>query len=581
MAEKQIIRKTSSPGACRLDIHEQPLQIANAISLISTRLARTGDLNTHLDDSLAQLGALVGADRAYVFQFRESGALMDNTHEWCAEGVMPQITELQGLHSQTFDWFVAKVRQGKAFQISDVSALPPEAESERSILEAQGIRSLLIMPMGPAGRPTGFVGFDNVREADAWRPEDIHLLRIVSRLTGDALERQRSHQALALSVQRQKAILENIPDIAWLKDEDSRFVHVNEPFARSCGIPAGELIGKTDLAIWPQELAARYRQDDAEVMRTRQRKRVEEPLADKDLGERVIETIKTPVFDSYGRVIGTTGIARDITERKQAEQAIRESEERYRRLVESLPAIVYRYSHSKGASYWSPQVEDILGFSPQDLHEKPFLWHDAIHPDDLPMVDKAIAAFEVGNRVDLNYRIRDVNGVWHWFHDRYIGRLDVEGEVVIEGLAFDITAQQRAEQALRESDSRFRQIAGNINVVLWMMTPDLDQIVYISPVYEQIWGQTCQSLYDNPDSWTDAIHSEDKELIVAACKEMGRVGFFEQEYRIVKPNGSVHWVRDHGFPIKDEAGNIYRIAGFVEEITERKNNEVVLQEKTA
>ena len=150
-----------------------------------------------------------------------------------------------------------------------------------------------------------------------------------------------------------------------------------------------------------------------------------------------------------------------------------------------------------------------------------------------------------------------------------------------ERLEKEVEDRKRAENEARESEMRFRQIAGNIDVVLWMMTPNLDRMVYISPVFERIWGQTSQSVYDDPRSWMDAIHTADKERVAAAYHKMVRVGVFEEEYRIVKPDGSIHWVRDHGFPIKDEDGNIYRIAGFVEEITKHKKAEAVLEEKTA
>ncbi len=575
MDREQTARTTSRPEVSTADILEQRLRIANTISAISARLARTGDLNARFDDSLAEVGTLVGADRAYVFQFKESGALMDNTHEWCAEGVAPQITELQGLQSETFDWFVVKVRQGEAFQISDVSALPPEAESERSTLEAQGIRSLLIMPMGPVGRPTGFVGFDNLHEAGGWRPEDIELLRIASQLMGDALERQHSYQTLELSVQRQKAILENIPDIAWLKDEDSRFVHVNEAFACSCGVPADELIGKTDLDIWPQVLAVRYRDDDAEVMRTRRRKRFEEPLADKDLGERVIETIKTPVFDSNGSVIGTTGIARDVTERTEAEHKIRESEDQYRRLVESLPAILYRYSNRKGGSYWSPQVEDILGFSPRDLFEKPFLWHDAIHPDDLPTVDKAIAAFEVGDRFDLNYRIRDADGIWHWFHDRSIRRLDVEGEVVIEGLAFDITAQERAEQALRESEQRYRGVVEDTPLLICRFLPG-GEITFVNEAYCRYFEKTAEELVGS--IFLTWIPEKDREIVVRNIHSLTVDSPTQShDHRVFTPEGTTRWQRWTNRALFDTEGNVVAFQAIGDDITERKQAEELIE----
>lgn len=148
-------------------------------------------------------------------------------------------------------------------------------------------------------------------------------------------------------------------------------------------------------------------------------------------------------------------------------------------------------------------------------------------------------------------------------------------------LGKEVEERKQAENESRESEMRFHQIAGNIDVVLWMRTPDLEKMVYISPVFERIWGQTCQSLYDDPRSWMDAIHPADKERVAAAYQEMVRIGIFTEEYRVVKSDGSVHWVRDHGFPIKDEEGNIYRRAGFVEEITKQKNAASALKEKTA
>ncbi len=119
---------------------------------------------------------------------------------------------------------------------------------------------------------------------------------------------------------QQKAILNNIPDIAWLKDMNSRFIEVNEAFAKACGFKAEEIVGKTDFELWPRDLAERYRADDLEVINSRKRKSVEERLVNKEDGERWIETVKTPVFDDQGEVIGTTGIARNITQRKKEEE---------------------------------------------------------------------------------------------------------------------------------------------------------------------------------------------------------------------------------------------------------------------
>jgi PAS domain S-box-containing protein len=138
----------------------------------------------------------------------------------------------------------------------------------------------------------------------------------------NAMHERLARQALELrnADARMAAILDNMPDLAWMKDADGRFTAVNRAFAASKGfVHPQAMLGKTDLDVHPPELANSYRSDDADLMASGGTRRIEEPHARADGSLGLIETIKTAVLDAEGRVAGTAGIARDITERRQAE----------------------------------------------------------------------------------------------------------------------------------------------------------------------------------------------------------------------------------------------------------------------
>jgi PAS domain S-box-containing protein len=152
----------------------------------------------------------------------------------------------------------------------------------------------------------------------------------------DITERKEMESSLHESRRRQRAILDNIPDLAWLKDTESRYIAVNRSYSLACGMPPEMLIGKTDFDIWPKDLAEKYWSDDREVMQAGQRKVIEETMISKD-GELLWgETIKTPIYAENGKIAGTAGIARDITLRKQTEIKLRALQDDLRSLALQL-----------------------------------------------------------------------------------------------------------------------------------------------------------------------------------------------------------------------------------------------------
>lgn len=137
----------------------------------------------------------------------------------------------------------------------------------------------------------------------------------------------------------------------------------------------------------------------------------------------------------------------------------------------------------------------------------------------------------------------------------------------------DETIRRKEKAALRESEERLRQMAENIAEVFWMSSVEKNQMIYISPAYESIWNRTCKSLYEHPLSWMESIYPEDRERIRSAALEKQARGDYDEEYRIVRSDGAIRWIRDRAFPVHNEHGEIYRIAGVAMDITDRKQVE--------
>ncbi|HIK04417.1 MAG TPA: PAS domain-containing protein [Trichormus sp. M33_DOE_039] len=124
---------------------------------------------------------------------------------------------------------------------------------------------------------------------------------------------------------------------------------------------------------------------------------------------------------------------------------------------------------------------------------------------------------------------------------------------------------------LHQSEEKFRQMAENIQEVFWLADIEINQMLYVSPVYEQIWGRSCESLYEHPRSFIDAIHPSDRQRVINHLNNTNTP--FAIEYRVVQPDGKIRWVYDRGFPVVDATGKVIRRAGVAQDITERKMSE--------
>jgi len=287
---------------------------------------------------------------------------------------------------------------------------------------------------------------------------------------------------------QQKAILDNIPDIAWLKDVQGKFIAVNEPFARACGFKIEDIVGKTDLDIWPKELALNYRADDQEVIDSKKRKCVQEMLMYQEGGEQWIETIKTPFFDNQGKVIGTTGIARNITlhkneaerlkdiraelelrvkvrtaelvssnealrkeisERKIAESVLIESENKFRTMFElSSDGIVMMEIASKRFVYSNKSFGRMLGYNQKELQQIGV--KDIHEPKDLLFVFKEIERWlkkEVFVSVNVPVKRKDGS---IFYADISATQINLNSKECLLGDFRDVTERKKNEDEMQQ-----------------------------------------------------------------------------------------------------------------------------------
>ena len=260
----------------------------------------------------------------------------------------------------------------------------------------------------------------------------------------------------------------------------------------------------------------------------------------------------------------------------EADKARRRSDRLFAEFMNNLPAVAwikdvqgrYVYLNDAFKESFNARLEDWRGKTDRELLPGPVA--DQFQANDA----KVIAT----KRSILTIETAPYGGELHESVVSKFPIVDEEGKLaLVGGVAVDTTERKQIETALRESEEQFRQVTEHIQEVFWLSDVSKNAIIYVSPAYESIWSRSCESLYGSPRSWLEAIHPDDRERVLEAALTKQVVGTYDEEYRIVRPDGSIRWIRDRAFPVQDASGSVWRIAGVADDITERKTVEERLQ----
>ncbi|HEY7660099.1 MAG TPA: PAS domain-containing protein [Actinomycetota bacterium] len=268
-----------------------------------------------------------------------------------------------------------------------------------------------------------------------------------------------------------------------------------------------------------------------------------------------------------------------------SDERLRETEERYRSIVETTPAITYQehvsrsYDEHGSVIYVSPQVERILGYSPRHWVEIPGFWTQILHPDDR---DTVLAESERSTRAGTpyrqEYRMVAADGRVVWFRDESVLIRDEHGEPSIwQGVMLDITERKQAEHQLLAAEERFRALVEQMPVVAYREALDpTPEEFYISPRVTEVFGYPQQEWTWTPEFWADHVHPEDRERVVRLDEETNRTREpFVADYRFRRSDGSYVWVHDEATLVERTDGPEYW-QGFLLDVTERKEAEAAL-----
>jgi PAS domain S-box-containing protein len=259
----------------------------------------------------------------------------------------------------------------------------------------------------------------------------------------------------------------------------------------------------------------------------------------------------------------------------QIELALEESEQRYRQLFEGISDMVMVYSLRDGFLDCNEVTLQQLGYSREE-----FLGLNAaetVHSDFHELMKNNQQRIYTGETiiVESAHRRKDGTAFPMEINARLIA---YQGEMAILAVVRGVSQRKHIEQELRDSEERFRQLAENIQAVFFALDIRKNQMIYVCPKYEKMWGQPRERLYTNPRAFLDVVHLEDREAVIAALERENSGVFFNETFRIFRPDGAIRWIWLRTFPIRDEQGEVYRIAGIAEDITERKQIELELRQ---
>ncbi len=416
------------------------------------------------------------------------------------------------------------------------------------------------------------------------RHKSVELERLVRRL----LKRtsvKKENTTTGSELQKYKDIFDQAAMGIFQADLNWRIVIVNHSFAEMLGYENSEDLIQKELQDffvdkgWFNDIASTISFDSERTFEVRCRNKEGRPIW--------VQLVLKGVIGADGNIVYFLGFINNIDEKKKVKISLAEIKSRFYQTLDKNKIGLWDWALKTNTFTISHEWMSQLGYSYKKSRMSFEEWIKLIHPADRETVSKKLKEYCKGIQKDYEaeYRIRSKDGNYIWVLDKASVENDANGKPGrILGSSIDISAKKKtefelmeketeeklAEIKIREGETKFRQLAENINDVFFISSPDLSRLHYVSPRIEQLWGISADIIYKEPVKLIIPVHPQDREMLRKAIREVRNTGRFDLELRIIQPDKSEHWVRWRAFPVADESGQFNKIAAVAEDITEKK-----------
>ncbi len=429
--------------------------------------------------------------------------------------------------------------------------------------------------------PIGYKWFSDIGSV-VERGQDGAPIKFAS-LTMDITDRKIAEQERARQSQLITMLLDSIPDLIFYKDTEGVFLGCNPPFAALVGKTKDEIIGKTDYDLVDKEIADFFRLKDVEMLEQNLPRHNEEWVTYPDGRKVLLDTLKTPYWSGDGTLIGIMGISRDLTARNEADKKLRESEERFERLSDHSRVITWEVDANGLITYMSNTCLTVLGYQPEELIGKKYFYD--LHPEDGREVFK-VGALKIFERKEfirnLENQVQSKDGPIFWVTTNGMPILDENGRLCgYGGTDTDISERKSAENALQQASARLSLATRAGGVGVWDYDLANDQFLWDAQMLS-LYGIEKENFVWAYQTWLSCLHPDDVtranvEIQMAIRDELD----FDTEFRVVWPDGSVHYIKALAIVQHDGSGIPVSMIGTNWDITNQKKIEQTLLERDA
>ncbi len=455
-----------------------------------------------------------------------------------------------------------------------------QPERVKSAALAEGIRGLAFVPIMSAGGVIGAILACRTEPRDVAAAE-VRLAVAIARQLGFAIERERAETArraaegeLRESEERFRLMSELAPVMIWTSSSEGQCLHLNRLLRDFWG--TGDDLSDFDwqTTMHPDD-AAHIGAAMLNALAAQTAAIIEGRYRRHDGAWRVLRTDTRPRFAADGTFLGMIGVNVDVTESREAELALRESEERLRIALEAGRLGTWRFDLATGRQQWSRQQFEIFGLDPAGEPPTRQEFLSLVHPDDRHHVEFGVKDIRAeGTFLDTEFRVVRPDGEIRHVIAHALARFGEDGvptEVI--GVNQDVTEQRRSAMALRASEERLRQFGETSSEVLWIRDAGSLQWTYLSPAFDRVYGMSRQDALRGDDfaAWIALIAPDDRDAILAHVEKVRSGEFSTVEFKVARPqDGALRRFRAHGFPMRDADGGVRQIGGIEADVTEER-----------